>query len=181
MVCYIFIYIFFLTIKGIAILKVGKNLLLTGSHLQLGIFISWVVFFSCWVIMISFYAILLWTTKGYYGNLNSFSLFTFFEQVVSLAMWGKWHWNITWKSAPDCFCHSWGNVKLWFFIQSGRITKYIKKKIGPLISPKLLSFDSLNFHLCLIMMVNLNYFSINQRNKVVQDLFPHCCSCFQVF
>lgn len=157
-------------------------MLLTGSHLQLGIFISWAVFFSCWVIMISFYAILLWTTKGYYGNLNSFSLFTFFEQVVSLAMWGKWHWNITWKSAPNCFCHSWVNVKLRFFRQSDGRVKYFKnqKKFESLISAKLLAFDSLKFHPCLIMMVNINYFSINQHNKVMQNLFPHGWS-FQFF
>lgn len=105
-------------------------MILTSSHLQLGIFISWAVFLSCWVIMISFYAILLWTTKGYYGNLYSFPLFTFFEQVVSFTMWGKWHihWDITWKSAPNCFYHSWGNVKLRFVRQSCRRREYFQGK-----------------------------------------------------
>lgn len=65
----LFCFVFFR--KSIPILKVEKNLILTSSHLQLGIFISRAVSHSCWVIMISFYAILLWTTKGYYGNLYS--------------------------------------------------------------------------------------------------------------
>lgn len=116
--------------KGIPILKVEKNLILTSSHLQLGISISRAVSHSCWVIMISFYAILLWTTKGYYGNLYSFPLFAFFEQVVSLTVWRKWHihWDIIWKSAQNCFDHSWCNVKLRFLRQSVRTKEYFLEK-----------------------------------------------------
>lgn len=149
-------------------------MILTSSHLQLDIFIGWALFLSCWVIIISFYAILLWTTKGYYGNLYSFPLFTFFEQVVSLTMWGKWHihWDITWKSAPNCFNHSWGNVKLKFVRQSGRRRDFFLGGGGgslPKYLPKTYFLTSWNF-----IFTSLSWFNFIVTTKFSKMEYKWC-------